>query len=104
MNVLLDASVPRHLGRLLPGHLCRTAREMGWGGLKNGELFRRMDKRFDVLITADRKLPYQKNLPARRLAIIVMPTMALPAALALAPKIQAGLTAALPGQWIEILP
>jgi hypothetical protein len=34
----LDECLPRHLKRDLVGHDARTAPEMGWASMKNGEL------------------------------------------------------------------
>ena len=38
MRVLLDACVPKGLRRSVTGHDVRTAHEMGWGDLDNGDL------------------------------------------------------------------
>jgi hypothetical protein len=38
VNILLDECVPRPLRKLLGNHTCRTAQEMGWKSVKNGEL------------------------------------------------------------------
>ena len=38
----------------------RTVQDMGWTGTKNGELLRRAEVEFDVLVTADQ----QSALPA----------------------------------------
>ncbi|HXR08065.1 MAG TPA: hypothetical protein VN765_12090 [Candidatus Acidoferrum sp.] len=44
MNVLLDACVPRPLREHLTGCRVRTAQELGWGQLKNGDLLRAAEK------------------------------------------------------------
>jgi hypothetical protein len=41
MRVLLDECVPRALRNDIPGHDVKTVAEMGWAGVKNGELLRR---------------------------------------------------------------
>ncbi len=102
MKVLLDACVPRPLRQKLAGHDCKTAREMGWAALKNGDLLRAANAQFDVLITSDQNLKYQQNLGSLRLAIIVLPTNFLPAVLAMAPRILQALDGVQPGQLIEI--
>jgi len=38
VTVLLDECVDWRLGRELPSHEVKTARQMGWIALKNGEL------------------------------------------------------------------
>ncbi len=74
MNVLLDACVPRPLREHLTGCKVRTAQEMGWGQLKNGDLLRAAETQFDVFVTSDKNLKYQQNLAGRKLAILVLPT------------------------------
>ena len=72
MRVLLDACVPRGLRRSLSGHEVRTAPEMGWGSLDNGELLDAMSNQFDTLITVDRRLPQQQRLANRPFAVVVL--------------------------------
>jgi Domain of unknown function (DUF5615) len=40
MRVLLDECVPRALRNDIPGHEVQTVAEVGWAGVKNGELLR----------------------------------------------------------------
>jgi len=54
VKILLDESVPRLLKLRLPQLNISTVQEMGWTGVQNGELLRRAEEHFDVLITADR--------------------------------------------------
>ena len=42
MRILLDESLPRQLGKELAGHEVRTVQQIGWAGLKNGELLNRL--------------------------------------------------------------
>jgi predicted nuclease of predicted toxin-antitoxin system len=74
MNVLLDACVPRPLRDYLTDCKVRTAQEMGWGRLKNGDLLRAAEAQFDVFLTSDKRLKYQQDLTGRKLAILVVPT------------------------------
>jgi hypothetical protein len=69
--VLLDECFPRALRRDLPGHDVRTIAEMGWAGVKNGELLRLAAKDFDLLLTVDRNLEYQQNFAGVSLAVVV---------------------------------
>ena len=39
-----------------------TVQELGWTGIKNGELLRLAENDFDVFITSDKNLRYQQNL------------------------------------------
>jgi hypothetical protein len=53
VKILLDESVPRLLKLRLPQLNISTVQEMGRAGMRNGELLRRAEQCFDVLITAD---------------------------------------------------
>lgn len=102
MRVVFDICVPRPLRKRLPGHDIRTAQEMGWDTLQNGDLIRASGDSFDVLITSDQNLKYQQNLSDRKLAIVVLPTNYLPTVLALAPKVAKALADIQPGDFVEI--
>ena len=71
-KVLFDEDVPRPLRRDLPGFEIRTVVEMGWSGVKNGELLRKAQDAFDVFLTADQNLPYQQNIPNLDLGVVVL--------------------------------
>jgi hypothetical protein len=70
MRILLDECVPWPMYKLLVGHECTTAQKCGWGGIKNGELLRLAESRFDLFITADQNIRYQQNLTGFRIAIL----------------------------------
>ena len=74
MKVLFDECMPQPLRRLLVDFEISTAREMGWGRVKNGELLKRAEGVFDAFVTSDQQLEYQQNLKDRRLAILVFST------------------------------
>jgi hypothetical protein len=40
--------------------------------LKNGELLKRAQERFDVFVTVDRNLPFQRDLSAFSIAVVVL--------------------------------
>jgi predicted nuclease of predicted toxin-antitoxin system len=74
VKVLLDECLPRQLRQLIPGHEVKTAKDMGWVGIKNGQLLRLAeDQQFNVFVTADQELKYQQNMVGRKLAIIILP-------------------------------
>lgn len=51
MKILIDECVPRPLIKLLIGHESRTAQQMGWRSIKNGELIRQAeDAAFELFI------------------------------------------------------
>ena len=102
MTVLFDTCVPRPLRKSLPGHDIKTAQEMGWDRLRNGDLIQMAEEAFDVLITSDQKLKYQQNPTGRKIGIIVLPTNHLRAVLELAPKIAGALSEVSPGVLLEI--
>jgi hypothetical protein len=70
MRVLLDECVPRALRNDIPGHEVKTVAELGWAGVKNGELLRRAAAAFDLLITVDRNLEYQQSFEGVSLAAV----------------------------------
>ncbi|HWZ43845.1 MAG TPA: DUF5615 family PIN-like protein [Candidatus Saccharimonadales bacterium] len=74
LKILLDECAPKKLKSFLLsyGHQCRTAQEMGWSGIQNGELLALADPLFDVLLTIDKGLQYQHNLSGRRIAILIL--------------------------------
>lgn len=73
MRVLLDEQLPRQLAPYLVGHEVRTVQQQGWAGLKNGELLKQAEAaRFDILLTADQRLPFQQNLKASMLCVVVL--------------------------------
>ena len=72
-RVLLDENVDRLVQPLFgPGLDVRTVRERGWDGLQNGALLRAAAAEFDVFVTMDRNLPFQQNLAALDLAVVVI--------------------------------
>jgi hypothetical protein len=94
------------LRRDLPGFEIRTAVEMGWSGIKNGELLRRAEEVFDAFLTADRNLAFQQNISKLRLGVVVLaigstkPDDLRPRA----SDIAAALDAVQPGEVLRILP
>jgi len=72
VKILLDECIDRRLARELPDLDVRTVPQMGWAGIKNGELMKLAEAEFDVFITVDRNLSYQQNLPQFDVALIVL--------------------------------
>lgn len=73
-RVLFDEDVPRQLRREFPEFAIRTAQEEHWSSAKNGELLRRSAPTFDVLVTADKRLQYQQNIPQHNIGVVVIGT------------------------------
>lgn len=72
MRVLLDENLPRDLTRVLVGHQVLTVQELGWAGVKNGELLRRAAGRFDAFITMDSNVQFQQRLEGLTFGIVVI--------------------------------
>ena len=72
MKLFIDECIDWRLSRDIAGHEVRTARQMGWSTIKNGELLALAAREFDVFLTVDRNLSFQQNLPAFAIAVIVI--------------------------------
>jgi len=72
VKILIDECIDRRLARQLSGHIVKTVPQMGWAGIKDGELLRLAEIEFDVFITVDRNLPFQQNLAVLDLAVLVL--------------------------------
>ena len=99
MRVLLDECVDWRLGRDIIGHDVKTARQMGWEGVKNGELLALAEQQFDVFVTVDRNLSFQQNFAALSIAVVVLHarTNRLADLRPLVPKILGAIESAIPG-------
>jgi hypothetical protein len=102
VKILLDACAPRPLRGLLPGHSVSTAQEMGWGGLKNGDLLREAERQFEAFISTDQNLKSQQQVVGRKLAILVLPTNDWPTIRSKGAEIAARVTALKPGDFVEL--
>lgn len=102
MRVLFDQGVPAPLTEHLRGHDVKTAFELGWSTLSNGELLSRAESKFDALITTDRNLPKQQNLAGRRIAVLILPTTSWPRLQAMASRIVEELNSLQPGHYREL--
>jgi PIN like domain len=73
VRILFDECTPRPLLRELPGLDAVHVLDLGWQGRKNGVLLASMRAEgFTVFITVDRNLPYQQNIAASGVAVIVL--------------------------------
>lgn len=62
MNILLDENLDWRLGQDLTAHNTSAVSMIGWAGVKNGELLRRANVQFDVLVTMDKGIYHQQNI------------------------------------------
>jgi hypothetical protein len=72
MRVFLDECIDWRLARDITGHEVKTARQMGWASIRNGELLVLAAPQFDVFVTVDRNLSFQQNLAVHGIAVIVL--------------------------------
>jgi len=72
VKVFLDECVDWRLARDIVGHDVKTARQMGWSTIKNGELLALASESFDVFVTVDRNLSFQQNLVSFSIAVVVL--------------------------------
>jgi Domain of unknown function (DUF5615) len=99
MRVFLDECVDWRLSRELVGHQVRTARDMGWTSIRNGELLALACNEFDIFVTVDRNLSFQQNLEIVTIAVIVLHarTNRLADLTPLVPKLLTAIDTARPG-------
>jgi hypothetical protein len=100
MKLLLDECIDRKFAREFVDHEMKTVPQMGWAGVKNGQLLALAEAEFDVFITVDRNLSFQQNLPQFDIAVIVLqaPSNRLADLKPLAPKVLAILAMGTRGQ------
>ena len=72
MRVFLDECIDWRLARDISGHEVKTARQMGWASIRNGELLALAAQQFDVFVTVDRNLSFQQNLAVHGIAVVVL--------------------------------
>jgi predicted nuclease of predicted toxin-antitoxin system len=75
MKVLFDQNVPAKVRQSLQDHIVKTAADMAWSTLKNGDLLTAAESAgFEVLLTCDQSIRYQQNLKDRTIAIVLIDT------------------------------
>lgn len=72
MRVFLDECIDWRLARAIVGHEVKTARQMGWTAIKNGDLLFIASQHFDVFVTVDRNLSFQQDLNPLPIVVIVL--------------------------------
>jgi predicted nuclease of predicted toxin-antitoxin system len=104
-RTLLDEQLPIELKAALTNVGAASVHELGWSGIKNGELLRRTaEAGFTVFLTMDRSLPFQQNLRQRPFGVLVLraPTSRLSDPLPLVPGVLAAIATLQPGEVREI--
>jgi hypothetical protein len=72
VKIFLDECIDWRLSRDIAGHDVKTARQMGWTTIKNGELLVLAAEQFDVFVTVDRNLAFQQSIGALHISVIVL--------------------------------
>ena len=103
MFVLFGHSVPAPLRHALEAHVVVEAVDRGWEALGNGALLDAAEAAgFEILLTADKNMRYQQNLPGRKIAIAVLGNAQWPILRRHADKVVAALNVVVPGSCFEI--
>jgi predicted nuclease of predicted toxin-antitoxin system len=74
MKILLDENIDVRFKKYFPdAHEVHTVQDMGWKGIKNGELLTLLTQNnFDCWIVVDKNIPYQQNITKLPCLIIVL--------------------------------
>lgn len=102
MRILFDQGTPLPLRDALATHDVRTAYELGWSTMRNGELLAEAERQFDLLVTTDQSLRFQQNLQGRRLTVLVLPTTSWPVLRGRVAEIVAAVNALRPGEFRQL--
>lgn len=70
--------------------------------MENGDLLGVAEGRFDILVTTDKNLRYQRNLAGRQLAILVLPTTNWPEIQRHQNKVATAVSVMRPGEYREL--
>jgi predicted nuclease of predicted toxin-antitoxin system len=100
MKILLDHCAPATMRKHLKPHEVKTTQQMGWVRLENGDLLDEAQHQFDVLISTDSNIKYQRRISDYDISLIVLRgvTNALPSLVELVPQILELLTRINPGE------
>lgn len=105
MKVVLDEMLPAAVAGLLAGHAITTVKAAGYTGLSNGELILSAARDgYDVLVTADRILPAQQNVPASSIAVVLVRGSRMADIEPQAARIQTAVAEARPGTVTRVEP
>ena len=103
MKILFDHCTPHGLRDYLPEHEVRTAKEEGLHRIKNGELIKTaVDRGFEVLITADKRMRKQEEISGLPLRVVVLTRPNWPAVKTQVGKIQRAVREAEPGRFTTV--
>ena len=74
MKMLLDENLPKKLKYRFPNSFdVKTVPEMDWGGIKNGDLLKKMNaQNLRILISMDKNFSHQQNLAKYSISLIIL--------------------------------
>lgn len=104
MDIILDENLPHYLKKVLSSHTVTTVSDEGWSGISNGDLIKRVDGVFDVLMTSDKNLRYQQNLSGRKVSIVEIYSNRLPLIKAIEDQISESVDSLQPGSYVIVEP
>jgi predicted nuclease of predicted toxin-antitoxin system len=106
MRLLLDENLDWRLSHDLPGHEAKSVPLIGWAGVENGELLAKAaEAGFEVLVTMDSNMAYQRNIENYQIAVIALRARSnrladtrplMPELLAMLPQVKPGSVTFLP--------
>jgi hypothetical protein len=102
VKIIIDECVPHIVKKRLPQREIKTVQEMGWAGVKNGELLKLVEAEFEIFITSDKNLRYQQNLQNRKIAILLLPSNQIPVVKNLLPQIDEELERIKSSDFVEL--
>lgn len=74
MKLILDEDLPRDLLTAFKriDHDVVHVEDLGWKGIRNGDLLSRISGQYDVLVTGDTNMRHQQNLARYDVAVVVL--------------------------------
>ena len=103
MKILFDNGTPNPIARSLIGHEVTFARKIGWHELENGELIQKAEEAgFELLLSTDKNIRYQRNLAARKIALVVLGNSQWPIVRLHLDKIVVAVNSCPPGSYAEV--
>ncbi len=103
MRILFDHGTPSGIAKALAGHEAAEAIERGWDRILNGELLKAAEAAgFELLLTTDKRIPYQQNLTNRKIAIFVLGNSTWRIVRLYLDRIALAANAATPGSYAEV--
>ena len=103
MKILFDHCTPQGLKEYLQEHEVRTAKDEDLHEVRNGELIKAaVDRGFDVLITADKRMRKQERISGLPLRVVVLTRPYWPSVKPHAERIRRAVEGAEPGRFTTV--